>query len=1369
MDVLTRPLAVSSLTSRHVLPEGLTIDEALDAARWDRAVDPWTVVTIDGREVPASMWTRVRPKPGRELLVGVRPAGGGGRGKQAMQMVAMVAVMVVAAYVAGPLGAGAWVGGSSVLGIGTAAGSALVTGAITLAGSLLIAQLFKPPRLARAMAASASLGNAPEESRTYGVSGAQNTLQPYAVVPRLYGRHRYTPPLCAEPYVVSSGPAQTLYLLLDLGHGPLLVEDIRIGNTPIGDFETVQWRIHPVFQAGTELKFYVNDQASTEVNAVLTEGIDNVRTVPQQGSVVTLDFTFPGGLVEYDEQGRPKERVERISVYAASPSAPGDWRPIGQFSPYGVFGGVEGTGVEGERQVAGFGVQYGRSSTRSILTADPAGGAVRVGHRAEYKGEDYFVTGINSPPVPPIAGVTPTLQWEIILDRFPPGGSDFGTIAFFPDGEQMVFFGTSSGAASGPLTVSFGPGPWDVQFRGKSRSPRTVGVVLNMAADDWSILVRRDTPVSNSTLVSNAIAWTVLRSARLVPPIAPREPHTVMEVRVTASESISGQVSNINALCTSILWDSRRGAKVASRNPAVAYADVLTGAANPRRVPWNRLDVAALEAWADACDAPRNPGDPFATLDLVVDYRTTVGELCQSVAAIGRAAPTMVGGLYSVLVESDDRVPVQLFTNRNTSGMSAVRTFIDVPHGVKVRYIDERTWERGEVVAYDDGQSLATATKYETLDLPGITRGAQAWRAGRYYLAAGKLRRERLTVSADIEHVVCQRGDLVRVAHESLLGNAVARVRSISGTLVVTDADFSAVAFAGAVHAEFRTSAGVILDPVPATFSGGIKDRFTVAAPIAAQLAPGDVVALGTLTTTASDWLVDTVRPGPDLSAALELIEYAPAVLDADRGEIPEYVPAAGSGFLDELNPVRFLTATPAPVTYTAAGLPLLVVSVAWSPPLGYRAPRYLVERVGTNQLDATDLDVLREVADVIAPRFVDQLDGRDLSRAGTTVTYSVTPLSVLGRRGRATSVSVVVFPDMVPPPVVQLGSNVLDDNLLLFWTEPDIPDRGFYQLRFTADPSVIDWNRMVVVARSVPAGTSSLTIPTRPGNYAIRAVDSSGNWGPAGYTRVSVDVLRSTTTAVVTAVPAVSAEDAPDPLAVTWAGTHDRTEIVGGELRLSLRPDGTYHREGWFYAAEDVVLPGVWRVRAVGSIDARGVSAAPGADHEGRWDAQVTVSTVKDLPVLASAWFSPLAHAAPLAADAGNFSPSAPALHTLTEMAIGSFAVWLRSYDGATTPSVTKAQVEWRLDQRTETGKDRPTSAARLSVSYANRFWSAPSLTAVLNDGQPGEQVRKITDDAGGFVIEVRDAAGAPVAAVRHIDWTATGAGLRAAAPLVW
>lgn len=1739
MEIVTREKFATSTQETHELPHGLTIDEMMTAVGWKAELRPWTYVSVDGRPVPAEIWNTARPKKDRRVLIALRPAGGGGggSGKQIAMAVAAIAIMVVAAYAA-PYLVGAYYGvaaSSVTVAAGYGTSLAVAQAGIAIAGTLALGALVRPGSLGRqTLTNSGSGGNSAAESNSYGINGASNAISRYGVVPRVYGRHRVTPPFAAEPYVVSAGTAQTINLLLDFGYGPLLVEDIRIGNTPIASFPTARWVIHSEFKKGDPLQIYLNDQATLEVGAVLTELVDNVRVSPQVGSTITLEFAFPAGLTGFTDQGASFQKDDHITVFAMPENGAGGWQPISNFSPYALFQGEGGTQNSGNAQVGSVGVvRWSRGTIANFpmgfTTGDPVVQQMTVGSLFTYSGVGYAITGVEANQQEPG-------QWNVKLANLPPNVSwiyNHTGVILGEEGRAGTFPLPGSGAASGPLWVTFGPSLYDVEFHGQTRTPRVVSVVMQMPYENkWQVLVRRSTPVSNSSLISNQITWATLRSGRRAPPIAPEKPRTIMELQITASEQISGQVQNINALCTSILKDPRQtSARIPTRNPAWIYADILTGTANPRPVAWSRLDEPKLIEWANANEKKTVQNDVFATCDLVVDYRLTIGELCQNVCATGRGAPTVIDGLYSVLLDDEDKVPVQMFTNRNADRFQATRAWVDLPHALKVQYMSEVTWNREELIVYADGYNDQNATKFESLQLAGIVRPPQVWRFGRYYLAASFLRRERLSFSVDVENLVCQRGDLVRVAHDHLLQNFAARVREVNGGVLTLDAylatelfseelprfpanqgaptalpygwgvwgnvpsattvvvtgkgtdsvygewvEFTATKAAaggtqdwfqiwpgpvypdinaddlfsyewglsieqadnvtlgnmsvqlqshkadgaatgnlatdfpypsvgstvrltspslkglsgtlgithgvllvakinlvataypavlrfrlytprfylnnrrpslgkrieeagtnvlpnsyaegvklGAVtgngvgmlpdgwyHAQYNaawvreitrvadvwdykefdirvqapsgtgslsivfgpnsplpankivfgsvqlrqtavtgttpvvnlrlsavTSAGGFVqnaitgaltvstdqetrqvvsanfssqptaalysfallitpaagqacdatyrirlpvagdtDPatglpvIPApesiygqlrTIDGELVDSFPIVArpaedqvlvtgSIAAQAAPGDLLAVGTLGTETSEWLVDKITAGGDFSANIDLIEYAPGVLQADKGPIPPYVPSEGSGILTDLPPVRNLTLSSTLFLYTPDGVPTHENLLQWDPPT-FQVAFYIVSRlyvvpdpsVGTAPPFLSE-NVLVELGRPAPPRFLDTLDTRTLRQGGTLVRYTVVPVAPSGRRGEAVSVEAVFQPDTEAPPKLTFTTNVLSETTMLIWGRPNIPDLGGYQVRFvdtTVGKTNPAWEDMVSVVDSISPNTTSLTVHIQTGTYAIRAYDTSGNFGPPSYSLTNVETLPN-----VNEVTRLVAGP-------TWTGVFDSTEVVGGELRLKPNTDGTYPAEGWFYATSAVDYPASWLFRVRGAFD---VNVFPvGTDPRGDWNAQIWVSIQKSAPKLNSPWFTPLSTAKPLAGGPGVYVPLATVAQTDLIGRLINWAVRLTSRKPQLTPSVKKAILIVDHSERREFGRDIATGTGGKNISFARPFFAAPTVAVTINNGQVGDRLVKSATTTA-LTVEIFNNAG--VSVDRRIDWQAIGYG---------
>lgn len=131
--------------------EGQRLDEIVAAAIADPVLRGFArvwLVAADGAEaeVPEAAWPRVRPRAGVTVLIRVVPRGGrgGGGGKDILRVVLAIAVVVAATVLGGPAGLGGLISGAT--GIGAATANALGSLAITMAGTLALNALIPPPK-----------------------------------------------------------------------------------------------------------------------------------------------------------------------------------------------------------------------------------------------------------------------------------------------------------------------------------------------------------------------------------------------------------------------------------------------------------------------------------------------------------------------------------------------------------------------------------------------------------------------------------------------------------------------------------------------------------------------------------------------------------------------------------------------------------------------------------------------------------------------------------------------------------------------------------------------------------------------------------------------------------------------------------------------------------------------------------------------------------------------------------------------------------------------------------------------------------------------------------------------------------------------
>lgn len=463
---------------------------------------------------------------------------------------------------------------------------------------------------------------------------------------------------------------------------------------------------------------------------------------------------------------------------------------------------------------------------------------------------------------------------------------------------QYSVTGAGAWTAAPDLTINCGPnsagqnivkssrvqlpanGQYDVRVR--------VGSSTTGYAGSWSKI----------TSVIDDTFWTSLRSVTYESPISNISELATIALRIQATEQLNSVIDSLNFIGQSRVkdYDGVPGSWTvrATSNPASLFRAVLQNSFCPDARADAELDLTMLEDWWDFC---RTNGYEF---NAIIDTAVTVPSLLHDIAAAGRASPTFVDGKYSVVI---DRAwtgdPAQFFTPRNSWGFSATKRFPDYPHALRVRFVNaDNSYQQDERIVYDTGYSSANATIFETLELFGITDKDLAWKFGRFHIAQARLRPEEYQLSADFEHLVCRRGDLVRVQHDvALIGLAAGRITAVNvdGGGDCTDIDLDEVCTmdgAETYKVRIRKADGTELYEGINTVAGDNSNLvFTAAIPSASIPAVGDLVMFGQTSYETADMIITKIAPQSDLSALITLVDYAPDVQTADTGAIPAWTP----------------------------------------------------------------------------------------------------------------------------------------------------------------------------------------------------------------------------------------------------------------------------------------------------------------------------------------------------------------------------------------------------------------------------------------------------------------------------------------------
>ena len=251
-------------------------------------------IFVDHDLIPVEKWAHTTPIEGQSVLIRVVPGSG------ALRAILTIAILVIGTVFGGPLGGLLGLSGT----LGTAVGTALIAGG----GSLLL-NAIAPIR--------PTAGHEQErDSPNYFLDRARNAARPFGTIPVVLGRHRMVPPLGAASYTElperrqesrmdQLGDEQYLRMLVVWGYGPLAISDLRIGETPIADFDDVQIETREGRAGEPPLTLYTEDVNEQALAIELTSsGSWATRRTALAADEISVDLTLPRGLFRSDDQGK---------------------------------------------------------------------------------------------------------------------------------------------------------------------------------------------------------------------------------------------------------------------------------------------------------------------------------------------------------------------------------------------------------------------------------------------------------------------------------------------------------------------------------------------------------------------------------------------------------------------------------------------------------------------------------------------------------------------------------------------------------------------------------------------------------------------------------------------------------------------------------------------------------------------------------------------------------------------------------------------------------------------------------------------------------------------------------------------------------
>jgi len=600
-------------------------------------------------------------------------------------------------------------------------------------------------------------------------------------------------------------------------------------------------------------------------------------------------------------------------------------------------------------------------------------------------------------------------------------------------------------------------------------------------------LTRKSTSFAADTDTIGDFAWNALRSIRSVKPFDV-DGTVCMSLRIKATDQLNGRIEDLSVLATSVLdvYNGTSWVKEATNNPAWVYADIWTGTANRRPLGQADLDAESLLDWADYCD---QEGFKY---NGIFDSSGTTFDRAGEVASTGLAnwnfsADAKIGVVRDVV----QSVPKMIISPRNSFAFNYELTAVEVPDALRVRFVDDVTFENTERLVFDDGFDESNAETYETLEAKGVTDPDQAWKFGRYHIAQQRLRPERYNFKQDVQHLRYTRGDMLTIQYDTILvGLAAGRIKEVVSNreiildeIVVDDGEEYGVKIQhqdGAI-----STVGCRLGDGPLNKTIFLNSDVDIAN-------PDDLVIFGELGKESIDVKVTAIEPEGNFIARITTVPAADEIEQAFTGDIPPFDPVLTEPVSPDLTEPKLPT-----INKIRSDENALYVDTDGSLRVRMLVDTRLESFPGWDQ--KTQLR-FRPVGDTqfetLEPTRSPSISVFDVDEG---VEYEVQARGVKGGKFSPWSearIHTVVGKTTPPPNVQNFQAHQNGETVVFRWLEiTTTPDIEGYEVRYGPREKAT-WNNSIKIAETTKTNVvTEADLPPGDFRFFVKAVDTSGNY----------------------------------------------------------------------------------------------------------------------------------------------------------------------------------------------------------------------------------------------------------------------------------
>jgi hypothetical protein len=301
----------------------------------------------------------------------------------------------------------------------------------------------------------------------------------------------------------------------------------------------------------------------------------------------------------------------------------------------------------------------------------------------------------------------------------------------------------------------------------------------------------------------------------------------------------------------------------------------------------------------------------------MVVEQASVADTQRIIASCGYARPYN-SEKWGVIQDYDRsaETPIQIFSPRNSNGLSWKKAFARMPAGFRINYAD-RNYGFGnrQVTVYRNGAPESDA-RIEQTTYDGLTDQTKVIQRAMFDLKQAQLRSAFYAITVNTEALRCRKGSLVGVNHDILAkhkgsGRIVETVVNGSNEItdIVLDSDINVInneymneianlsatdnlpdTGVKTAFSVVRTNGQISVHPV--SNSNGKTNVLTLETPVAdsltagsffdkgniPEIATGCLVVVGDVEKQYKRMIVTEIESGPDMTASLTLVDEAPEI-----------------------------------------------------------------------------------------------------------------------------------------------------------------------------------------------------------------------------------------------------------------------------------------------------------------------------------------------------------------------------------------------------------------------------------------------------------------------------------------------------------